>query len=159
MKVKEFFSLFTSTKALILGSIAIITLVNELRLRVNMYEAKDNTEEFIEDEFDVVMNYLDRKHKEDSLNIIKLVDELSLQKGISINYSLIESNTQAAVTNGFNNAIAHNNMVVNSEKSKYDTLYYKTGYGHFYRVIHNIDTDAVHLIETIDNLPDNIKNE
>jgi hypothetical protein len=158
MTVKEFFNLFTSTKALIIAAVTVITIVNELRLKVHMYESKESFKEYVKESFRDMEAKQNETHKVDSLHIINLIEELSLSKGVTINYKLIESNTQNAVTRGFNNAIAYSSMALTQEKDKYDTLYYKTPIGKYYRVVHNIDADSVHKIEVVDDLPKKIKN-
>jgi hypothetical protein len=109
--MKKLFELLTSTKGIIIASVALITIVNELRLQVAVYEiAEQNRVEVV------------KMHKLDSLRLDKMVDVIKLDAGLVVDYSLIRDNTAQAVKEGFEDAIAYNKMQMNMEKNKYSTF-------------------------------------
>ena len=149
----------TGTKTLVFAAIAIITLVNELRLNVATYEIKESSQDLIEEQYTELNKTIKKNRKLDSLNTISFIQQLSLDNGVVVDYSLIQENTKDAVNRGFNDALAHQTMLMNVERAKYDTLYYKTPLGRFYRVIHSKYADTVNKIEIIDFLPKGIKSQ
>lgn len=157
--MKKLFDLLTSSKALILAAVGIITLVNELRLNVATYEIKEHNVMMLKNQYDSLRVEMAKIRKEDRDSTKQYINDLSLSNGLIVDYDLITQNTEQAVSKGFKNAISHNEMAINVERAKYDTLYYKTPLGNYYRVIHNKESDTVNEIETVDTLPNGMKSK
>lgn len=120
MTFKEILVQITSTKGLIIAAAALITVVNELRLTVKVYEIQESNSTILTDGFEDLKQEAAKFRKLDSLRMAVLINDLSIKSGIVVDYSLIRNNTAAAVSDGFKDAIAHNEMKLEQLKLKYE---------------------------------------
>jgi hypothetical protein len=108
MTLKEIIGALTSVKGLIVGAVLLTATINELRLTVKIYELKESSTEILNEGFENLKKEAARVHKTDSIHMAEIITDLSMKSGIVIDYSLIRDNTAEAVSNGFDDAIAHN---------------------------------------------------
>lgn len=69
---------------------------------------------------------------------------------ISEDVSTDISNLKSYIVRSDANQLTQIKKYIETERERYDTLYYKTPLGNYYRVIHDARADAIHRIELID---------